>query len=57
MLLLVGEGVSNAETATEPVIGYEIVTTYVSRILIKLDLRDRGQAVVFAHRTGLVGQI
>jgi DNA-binding NarL/FixJ family response regulator len=36
------------------VIGAETVKTYVARILMKLDLRDRVQAVVFAYRTGLV---
>lgn len=51
---LIADGRSNAEIAQTLVLSPETVKTYVSRILSKLELRDRVQIVVFAFRAGLV---
>lgn len=55
VLLQMGQGLSNTEIARACFIGEETVKTHVSRILSKLDLRDRVQAVVLVHEHGLRG--
>jgi DNA-binding NarL/FixJ family response regulator len=54
VLTLVGRGMSNTEIATDLFISIATVKTYVTRLLAKLDARDRVQLVIIAYETGLV---
>ncbi len=54
VLVLIGHGRSNWEIASDLIVAESTVKTHVKRILMKLEVRDRVHAVVFAHESGLL---
>ena len=54
VLELIGQGCNNREIGEKLIVGEATVKTHVGRVLMKLDLRDRVQAVIYAYETGLI---
>jgi DNA-binding NarL/FixJ family response regulator len=57
VLRLMAKGLSNAEIASDLIVSDNTIKTHVARVLMKLGVRDRVQAVVLAHESGLMNEV